>query len=137
MAGIKLSAKAQEEYEYLEHVIKQVEHLLGETEKYAGANNKNAADQSLMTITRALGHLRQNAMMKNLGFVADSAGQLGVSAGRGSQMQRSRTLREGLAALKQLVERTMKATIEVDKREKEQRERELAAENATKTEVKP
>lgn len=125
MAGLKLSAKAQEEYEFLDHVMKRCDHMLGLTEQYAGANR--GADVFLTQITRELGHIRQNAMIKNLGFVADNAGMLGVAAGRGSQMQRARTLREGIAALKSLTERTMKAVVDLDKREKAQKEREAAA----------
>lgn len=125
MAGLKLSAKAQEEYEFLDNVIKKCDHMSGLVEQYAGANR--GADVFLTQITRELGHIRQNAMIKNLGFVADNAGMLGVAAGRGSQMQRARTLREGIAALKSLTERTMKAVVDLDKREKAQKEREAAA----------
>lgn len=125
MAGIKLSAKAQEEVEFLDGVIKKCDHMLGLVEQYAGANK--GADIFLSQITRELGHIRQNAMIKNLGFVADNAGMLGVAAGRGSQMQRARTLREGIAALKSLTERTMKAVVDLDKRERAQKEREAAA----------
>lgn len=125
MAGLKLSAKAQEEVEFLDGVIKKCDHMLGLVEQYAGANK--GADIFLSQITRELGHIRQNAMIKNLGFVADHAGMLGVAAGRGSQMQRARTMREGLAALKSLSERTMKAVVDTDKRERAQKEREAAA----------
>ena len=113
--SVKLSAKTQEEVDFLDHVVKQSDHMLGLVEQYAGANK--GADIFLSQIIRSLGHIRQNAMIKNLGFVADHAGMLGVGAGRGSQMQRTRTLREGIAALKSLVERTMKAKVDTDKRE--------------------
>lgn len=125
MAGLKLSAKAQEEVEFLDSVIKKCDHMLGLVEQYAGANR--GADVFLTQITRELGHIRQNAMIKNLGFVADNAGMLGVAAGRGSQMQRARTLREGITALKSLTERTMKAVVDLDKRERAAKEREAAA----------
>ena len=125
MAGSKMSAKAQEEVEFLDSVTRQCDHLLGLVEQYAGASK--GTDIYLTQITRALGHIRQNAMIKNLGFVADTAGMLGVAAGRGSQMQRARTLREGLGSLKSLVERTMKAVVDVDKRERAQKEKEAAA----------
>ena len=123
----KLSAKAQEEVEFLEGVLTICTHLSAAVEQYAGAKVKSAGDMYLQQITRALTQLRQKAMIKNLGFVADAAGILGVAAGRGSQVQRTRTIREGVVSLKQLVERTIKATIDTDKREKEQKERELAA----------
>lgn len=116
MAGLKLSAKAQEEVEYLEHVLKQCDHLLGETEKYAGA--KKNVDMYLGPIVRALSQIRQNAMIKNLGPVADAAGTLSIQAQRGSQMQRTRVLREGLNNYKQLIDRVIKATINASLREK-------------------
>ncbi|MEK6767777.1 MAG: hypothetical protein AABY85_02190 [Gemmatimonadota bacterium] len=122
MAGIKLSAKAAEEYEFLESVLKRCDHITALVEQYAGANK--GADLYLSQMTRALAQIRQQAMIKNLGFVADHAGMLGVAAGRGSQMQRSRTIREGSIALKQLIERTMKAIVETDKREKGEKEKE-------------
>lgn len=125
MAGLKLSAKAQEEADFLDSVMKKCDHMLGLAEQYASANR--GADVFLTQITRELGHIRQNAMIKNLGFVADSAGMLGVAAGRGSQMQRARTLREGIAALKSLSERTMKAVVDTDKRERAQKEKQAAA----------
>ena len=134
MAGSKLSAKAQEEYDFLDHVTKQCDHMLGLVEQYAGATK--GADIFLSQITRPLGHIRQNAMIKNLGFVADNAGMLGVAAGRGSQMQRARTLREGLGSLKSLVERTMKATADVDKRDQAVKVAEKQAAKAAETAAK-
>lgn len=122
MAGLKLSAKAAEEYEFLESVLKRCDHITALVEQYAKANK--GADLYLSQMTRALGQIRQQAMIKNLGFVADHAGMLGVAAGRGSQMQRSRTIREGSIALKQLIERTMKAIVDTDKREKGEKEKE-------------
>ena len=126
----KLSAKAQEEVEYLENVLKQCVHITSAIEQYTSAKVKSSADMYMSQITRALSHLRQNAMMKNLGFVADAAGTLGISAGRGSQVQRTRVLREGIVALKQLVERTMKATIQADQRERGEKDKEKEREAA-------
>ena len=131
MAG-KMGAKAQEEYEFLEHVTKQCDHMLGLVEQYAAANK--GADIFLTQITRPLGHIRQNAMIKNLGFIADHAGMLGVAAGRGSQMQRARTLREGIGGLKSLVERTMKAVADLDKRERAEKDKEKELEKAKERE---
>jgi hypothetical protein len=130
MAGVKLGAKAQEEVDFLENVLKQISHLAALAEQFAGAKQKGAMDMYLSQITRTLTHLRQTAMIKNLGFVADAAGMLGVAAMRGSQVQRTRVLREGMMSLKQLVERTMKATVDADHRERAEKEKELAAEKA-------
>lgn len=130
MAGKKLSAKASEEVEFLEMVLRKCDHLGTLVEQYSAA--KKGADMYVSQITRELGHLRQNAMIKNLGFVADNAGILGIAAGRGSQVQRSRTLREGLGGLKQLVERTIKAKIELDERDRKQKERLLEQEKAAR-----
>ncbi len=127
MAGIKLSAKAQEEVEFMESVLKQISHVSAQVEQYASAKQKGPMDMYLSQITRTLTRLRQTAMIKNLGFIADAAGILGVAAGRGSQVQRTRVMREGTVSLKQLVERTMKATIDTDKRERAQKEKEAAA----------
>jgi hypothetical protein len=127
MAG-KLSAKAAEEVEYLELVLRNCVHLIALVEQYAGAKTKAASDMYTQQITRTLTQMRQNAMAKNLGFIADAAGTLGVAATRGSQVQRCRTLREGVVSLKQLVERTTKATIDADHRQRTEKEREAAAE---------
>jgi hypothetical protein len=121
MAGRKLSAKTEEEVVFMEHLLVQCNHLLKLTEDYAAA--KKNADTYLQPITRALGQIRQNAMMKNLGPVADQAGMLGVAAQRGSQVQRTRTLREGIAGYKVLLERTIKATVEADQRHRAQEDR--------------
>ncbi len=136
MSG-KLSAKAQEEVEFLEQVLTSCAHLSALTEHYAGSMTKGPADMYIHQITRTLTQLRQKAMSRNLGFVADAAGMLGVAAVRGNQIQRTRTLREGSASLKALVERTIKATIDTDHREKAQKEKEHAAEVAAAAAAKP
>ncbi len=126
----KLSAKTQEEVEFLEHVLKLCDHVSALVEQYAGAKTKNNSDMYLSQITRTLTQLRQKAMAKNLGFVADAAGVLGVNAARGSQVQRTRTVREGSVSLKQLVERTIKAAIDAGHRENAEKEKVHAAEVA-------
>jgi len=113
MAGRKLSAKAEEEVVYLEHLLVEIAHLKAKTEEYAAAKK---SEDILAAITRQLNHIRQVAMIKNLGPVADQAGLLAVAAGRGSQVQRARVLREGLVGYEQLVDRTMKATVGADER---------------------
>ena len=132
----KLSAKAQEEIEYLEHVLRNCAHLAALVEQYASAKTKGPADMYTQQVTRTLTQLRQNAMAKNLGFIADAAGTLGVGATRGSQVQRCRTLREGVNALKQLVERTMKATGDADVRQRGEKEKDAATEKAKAAEAK-
>src|ERR1700693_3047698 len=132
MAG-KLSAKAAEEVEYLEHVLVSCAHLASLVEQYAGTKTKGPADMYTQQITRTLTQLRQVAMAKNLGFIADAAGTLGVAAVRGSQMQRCRTLREGVTSLKQLGERTMKATGDADARQRAEKERDAAKAKAAET----
>jgi len=127
MAGQKLSSKAEEEVVFLEHVLTLIDHLAAKTEAYAAAKK---GDDAISFITRQLSQLRQNAMMRNLGPVADHAGMLGIAAGRGSQMQRTRTLREGLASYKQLVERTMKATADADVRHRALADKERAEKGA-------
>ncbi len=120
MPGLKLSAKAQETVEYLETLLKECDHFASLVEQYASARTN--PDQLSGQLARELGQLRQKAMIKNLGFVADTAGQLGVQAGRsGSQPMKSRVLRDGVASLKALVERTVRATIQAD--ESEQKEK--------------
>lgn len=114
MATMKLSAIAAEEYEFLEGVTRKCDHITSLVEQYAGAGK--GADIFLQQMTRTLSQVRQQAMAKNLGFVADHAGMLGIAAARGSQLQRARTIREGTIALKQLLERTMKALADSDKR---------------------
>ncbi len=130
MAGGKLSAKAQEEFEFLEHLLKQCDHLAGLTEQYSGQKG-TTQEVTFGNIVRSLGHIRQNAMIKNLGPIADAAGILAVSAQRGSPVQRTRSLREGLASYKQNIERTQKALVAADAREKAEQEKVVAARKKT------
>lgn len=126
MAGVKLSAKAQEEVDFLDSLLKQCDHLAGLTEQYAGQKGTQQ-EVTFAGIVRTLGHIRQHAMMKNLGPIADAAGTLGVGAARGSPTQRARFLREGLASYKQNVERTQKAIVGADQRERAEQEKVIAA----------
>jgi len=121
VAGRKLSAKAEEEVVFMEHLLLRCDSLLRKVEEYATATRN--VDGILMPIVRDLQQIRQQAMMKNLGPVADQAGMLGVAAGRGSQMQRTRVLREGINSFKQMVERVIKATVDVDQRKRAEAER--------------
>jgi hypothetical protein len=126
MAGRKLSAKTEEEVVFMEHLLTQCAHLTKLVEEYA-AMKKNP-EAAVQVITRQLSQVRQQAMIKNLGPVADYAGMLSVAAGRGSQMQRTRVMREGVVGFKQLLERTMKATIDADQRVRAEAEHERAVE---------
>ena len=135
MAGRKLSAKAQEEVSFLENLLLQCDGMTKHIEEYASA--KRGADAILQPITRRLGQMRQQAMVANMGPIADQAGMLGVAAARGSQMQRTRTLREGMASFKQLLERVIKATVDADvrlqaekAREEEKQQQEAAQQKA-------
>lgn len=114
MAGRKLSAKAEEEVVFMEQLLLKVDALQRPIEEYATA--QKGGDQYSQTVVRTLQEIRQHAMMKNLGPLADAAGTLSVQCGRGSQLMRARTMREGTATFKVLIERTMKATIEADHR---------------------
>ncbi len=134
MGGQKLSAKAEEEVVFLETLLQQIAHLAAKTEEYAGTKK---GDDILQAITRQLNAIRQNAMMKNLGPVADSAGILAIAVGRGSQMQRTRMLREGLTSYQQLIERTMKATIGADLRKRAEDEKVMAQRAATQNAAAP
>ncbi len=126
MAGVKLSAKAQEEYEFLDGLLRQCDHLSALTEQYSGQKG-TTQEVTFSSIIRQLGHIRQHAMIKNLGPIADAAGILAVSAQRGSPVQRTRTLREGIASYKQNIERTQKAVVGADQREKAEQEKVMAA----------
>ena len=126
MAGRKLSAKTEEEVVFMEHLLTQCAHLTKLVEEYAVM--KKNPEAAVQVITRQLSQIRQQAMIKNLGPVADYAGMLSVAAGRGSQMQRTRVMREGVVGFKQLLERTMKATIDADQRVRAEAEHERAVE---------
>lgn len=131
MAGVKLSAKAQEEHEFLESLVGKCDHLAALTEQYVGAKGATQ-EQTFQLIVRTLQQIRQNAMIKNLGPIADAAGMLAVAAARGSVVQRARTLRDGLGSYKQNVERTMKALVAADVREKAEAEKVMAARTRAK-----
>jgi len=132
MAVLKLSAKSTETIEYLEAVLKEADHFAALVEQYAAA--KKGGDAYATQVSRELGQLRQKAMARNLGFIADAAGQLGVMASRGgSPMMKARVLRDGVASFRALVERTIKATITAD--ESGQKEKAYQAEKAMKAQV--
>jgi hypothetical protein len=115
MAGHKLSAKATETVEFLDYIITQCDHLAAQVEEFAFAKKTAQADWVRQGIARELGHLRQRAMAKNLGVLADEIGRLAVHAGgSGSQQMKSRLLRDGVAALHAASERMRKATIDAD-----------------------
>ncbi len=121
MAGRKLSAKTEEEVVFMEHLQAECDTLIRKVEEYASA--KNNADGIVQAIIRQLSQIRQRAMMKNLGPLADAAGSLSVMAGRGSQTQRTRVMREGIAGFKVNIERTIKAAVDADARVRSEAEK--------------
>ncbi len=123
MAGRKLSSKAEEEVGFMEQLLARCDALARPIEEYAAA--KKNADQFGQQVVRALQEMRQHAMMKNLGPVADAAGVLSVQCGRGSPIMRARTMREGIVGFKQLIERSMKAMIDADQRQQHEKEVDL------------
>jgi len=128
----KLTAKNQELVDYLDTLLKEMDHFASLVEQYAAA--KSNPDQYSSLLSRELAQLRQKAMMRNVGFIADSAGQLSVAASRGgSAMMKARMLRDGVVSLKALIERTIKGTIQADEGEK--REKEFQAQKAAKAQA--
>lgn len=125
MAGRKLSAKAEEEVVFMENLLLQCDHLLRKAEEYAAA--KKGQDDISQQVVRQLQQIRQQAMMKNLGPIADQAGGLSVQCSRGSQTMRARTMREGITGFKVMLERVIKATIEADQRQRHEEELKQAA----------
>ena len=124
MAGRKLSAQTEEEVLFMEHLLLRCDTLTRKIEEY-GATVKNPESQ-VASIVRELSIIRQQAMMKNLGSIGDAAGGLSMQAGRGSQTQRTRVLRDGVVSFKQLLERVMKATIGADERKRHENEAAMA-----------
>jgi hypothetical protein len=129
MAGKKLSAKTEEEVVFMEHMLLQCDGLTRKIEEYASCTTK-AADGMVQVIVRNLSQFRQQAMQKNLGPLADAAGTLSILCGRGSQMQRSRIMRDGMVNFKILIERMMKAAIDADGRVRAESERVMLADKA-------
>ncbi len=128
----KLTAKNQELVDYLDTLLKEMDHFASLVEQYAAA--KSNPDQYSSLLSRELAQLRQKAMMRNIGFIADSAGQLSVAASRGgSPMMKARMLRDGVVSLKALIERTIKGTIQADEGEK--REKEFLAQRTLKAQA--
>jgi hypothetical protein len=115
MAGQKLSTKATETVEFLDYVIAQCEHLASDVEEFAVAKKSAQADWVRQGIARELGHLRQRAMARNLGVLADEIGRFAVQAGgSGSPQMKTRLLRDGVAAMRAACERMRKGTIDAD-----------------------
>lgn len=132
MPGYKPSAKTTETVEYLETLLKEANHFGALVEQFAAA--KKGGEMYAAQVSRELGQLRQKAMMRNLGFIADAAGQLGVMASRGgSPMMKSRVLRDGVVSLHALIERTIKGMITAD--ESQQKEKAYQAEKAAKAQA--
>jgi len=128
----KLTAKNQELVDYLDALLREMDHFASLVEQYAAA--KSNPDQYSSLLSRELAQLRQKAMMRNVGFIADSAGQLSVAASRGgSPMMKARMLRDGVVSLRALIERTIKGTIQADEGEK--REKEFQAQKAAKAQA--
>ena len=125
MAGIKLSGKVAEEIAFMENMLLQCGGITRKIEEYAACKTK-AADGMVQTIIRQLSQFRQQAMQKNLGPLADAAGTLSILCGRGSQMQRSRIMRDGMVNFKILIERMMKAQIGADVRQRAESEKVMA-----------
>ena len=129
----KLSAKASETVEFLDYLLRQCELLVSQIEDYASAKKPATADWIRSQIARELGHLRQRAMVKNLGPLADDVGRLGIQASTsGSQQMKSRVLREGISSLKAAVERRRKATLDLDAAEMKARKDADAAAKAAR-----
>lgn len=128
----KMSAKASETVEFLDYLLRQCVLLESQIEDYAAAKKPATADWIRTQIARELGHLRQRAMVKNLGPLADDVGRLGIQASTsGSQQQKSRVLREGIGSLKAAVERRRKGTLDTDAAEmKADKEADTAAKAA-------
>ena len=128
----KLTAKNQEMVDYLDTLLKEMDHFASLVEQYAAARSNPGQYSSLLS--RQLAQLRQKAMMRNVGFIADAAGQLSVAASRGSNaMMKARLLRDGVVSLRALIERTIKGTIQADEGEK--REKEFQAQKAAKAQA--
>ena len=129
MATLKPSAKATETVEYLETLLRQVDHFAALVEQFAGA--QKGSEMYASQVSRQLSQLRQKAMMRNLGFIADAAGQLSVVASRGGNpMMKGRMLRDGVVSFRALIERTIKATVTAD--ESVQKEKAFLAEKAAR-----
>ena len=133
MAGKKLSAKTEEEVIFMEHMLLQCDGLTRKVEEYAACKTK-AADGIVLGVIRGLAQFRQQAMQRNLGPLADAAGTLSILCGRGSQPQRTRTMREGIINFKILIERMMKAAIDADARARVEADKVIAERARTKTE---
>lgn len=110
----------------MEHMLVQCDTLTRKVEEYAACKTK-AADGIVLGIIRHLSQFRQQAMQKNLGPLADAAGTLSILCGRGSQMQRSRIMRDGMVNFKILIERMMKAAIDADGRKRVEADKVMAA----------
>ena len=86
----KLSAKASDAVEFLDYLLRQCELLASQIEDFATTKKPATADWIRTQIARELAHLRQRAMVKNLGPLADDVGRLGIQASTsGSQQQKS------------------------------------------------
>lgn len=116
MAGGKLSGKTTETVEFLDYVLHQCDRFAGAVEEFASARKPAQADGARQSIARELGRLRQRAMVKNLGVLADEIGRLGILAsGSGNQQMKARILRDGVISMKAACERMRRATIAADK----------------------
>jgi hypothetical protein len=129
MAVLKPSAKSTETVEYLEALLRETDHFGALVEQFAAA--QKGSEMYASQVSRQLAQLRQKAMMRNLGFIADAAGQLSVMASRGgSPMMKGRMLRDGVVSFRALIQRTIRATVTAD--ESVQKEKAHVKEKAAK-----
>ncbi|MFP4623699.1 MAG: hypothetical protein ACLFRX_05920 [Gemmatimonadota bacterium] len=114
MAG-KLSPQAQMKVATLQAMADKVQHVYGLVERYAATRDPRQAEMLAMPMKRAFGKLKIELMGSGLDTLSQLAGSMEIAAGRGgSQRQKLRVLREGVASLRFQVEQEQKKVVSED-----------------------
>jgi hypothetical protein len=89
----------------LRAVVDRIHHVHAMVERFAAASDAREAESLSMPLKRELGRFKRDLTSKGFGIMAQRAGELQGLAGRqGSQRQKTRRLREGVASLRSLAD---------------------------------
>jgi hypothetical protein len=105
MAGIRLDSAGQNKLKTLDDALLLLQRINGLVENYGMAIKRNQPGGTfLISIRRALPTLAEN-LKSQFGMISDQITTLNLSTSRGaSEAVRVRTLREGVAQIKQAIE---------------------------------
>ena len=105
-----------EEIEAFQKVVEHAHHLVQELASNRAAPTK-ILDRICESIAKDMSQMRQRALTKNIGTIADVAGALGILAARGGGMSfKLRGLEDGVHSLRMQLDHAHKMTSMIEKK---------------------